>query len=96
MFRYLLLSCAFLSAPALAAGPFQADLTARPAQARFVARDSIWRCVETACVSTNRTSTRPAIVCSTLARQAGVLRSFRAEGRAFAPEELHICNARAR
>ena len=58
-----------------------------PAQDRFVARDSIWRCTDTACVSTNRTSTRPAIVCAALARQVGALRSFTVDGRAFGAEE---------
>ena len=95
MIRYAILSLAFVSAPALANG-FQAETSAAPAQARFVARDSIWRCSETFCVSTNRTSTRPAIVCAALARQVGALKSFSAEGRAFGPEELQSCNARAR
>jgi hypothetical protein len=94
--RYAILSLAFLSAPALAAGPFQAETNAPPAQERFVARDSIWRCSGSVCVSTNRTSTRPAVVCAALARQAGALKSFSTEGRAFDAAELQSCNARAR
>lgn len=96
MFRSAVLSLALLSAPAFAAGPFQADPQARPAQAQFVARDNIWRCGEASCVSTNRSSTRPAIVCSALVRQVGALRSFSNEGRAFAAEELESCNRSAR
>jgi hypothetical protein len=96
MFRSAVLSLALLSAPALAAGPFQADPQARPAQTQFVARDSIWRCTDAGCVSTNRTSTRPAIVCSALVRQVGALRSFSNEGRAFGAEELENCNRSAR
>jgi hypothetical protein len=96
MFRAAILSLAVLSAPALAAGPFQAEPQAPPAQQRFVARDSIWRCGEAGCVSTNPTSTRPAIVCSALARQVGALRSFSSEGRAFAAEQLENCNRSAR
>jgi len=95
MLRYAILSLAFLSAPAFAAG-FQAETNARPSQERFVARDSIWRCSESNCVSTNSTSTRPAIVCAALARQVGALKSFSADGRAFGAEELQSCNARAR
>jgi hypothetical protein len=95
MFRYALLSLAFLSSPALAAG-FQAQTTTAPASARFVARDSIWRCAETQCVSTNATSTRPAIVCSALARQVGALRSFAVDGRLFDARQLENCNGRAR
>ena len=95
MLRYAIFSLAFVAAPAFAAG-FQAETSSAPAQERFVARDSIWRCAGTNCVSTNRTSTRPAIACAALARQVGELKSFSADGRAFAAEELQACNARAR
>jgi hypothetical protein len=94
MYRSALLSLALLSAPAFA-GTFQAEPVAPPSQERFVARDSVWRCTDAGCTSTNRTSTRPAIVCSALARQIGTLRSFSAEGRAFGAEELENCNSRA-
>ena len=67
MLRYAILSLALVSGPAFAAS-FQAETTNPPSQSRFVARDSIWRCAGTACVSTNDTNTRPAIVCAALAR----------------------------
>ena len=95
MLRYAILSIALVSTPAFASG-FQAETTARPPQSRFIARDSIWRCTDNACVSSNETSTRPAIVCATLVRQVGALRSFSANGRAFGAGELQACNARAR
>ena len=95
MLRYAALSLALVSSPALAAG-FQAETGSAPAQDRFVARDSIWRCAGTNCVSTNRTSTRAAIACAALARQVGALKSFSADGRAFDAGELQACNARAR
>jgi hypothetical protein len=95
MLRIAALSLALVSSPAFAAG-FLAETGAQPPQARFVARDSIWRCTGTTCVSTNDTATRPAIVCAALARQVGALRSFSANGRAFGAEELQACNARAR
>ena len=94
MLRSAILSLALVSTPAFAAG-FQAETNSRPPQARFVARDSIWRCTDNACVSTNETATRPAIVCAALARQVGALRSFSVDGRAFGAEELESCNARA-
>ena len=96
MVRAAVLSLFLLSAPAFAAGPFQAEPQTRPAQERFVARDSVWRCSEAGCISTNRTSTRPAIVCSALVRQVGALRSFSAEGRDFGAEDLENCNRSAR
>jgi hypothetical protein len=95
MLRYAILSLALVAAPAFA-GSFQAETNAAPARAQFVARDSIWRCTGTMCVSSNRTSTRPAIVCAALVREAGALKSFSVDGRAFGAEELQSCNARAR
>ena len=95
MLRYAALALALVSTPAFAAG-FQAEASSAPAQARFVARDSIWRCDGANCVSSNRTQTRPAIVCAALARQVGALKSFSADGRGFSAEELQACNARAR
>ena len=95
MLRFALLSLALLPAPALAAG-FRAETGSPPAQTRFVARDSIWRCSGTTCVSTNETATRAAIACAALVRQVGALRSFAADGRAFDDAQLQACNARAR
>ena len=95
MLRYAVLSLALVAAPAFASA-FQAETNSAPAQERFVARDSIWRCAGTNCVSTNRTSTRPAIACAALARQVGALKSFSVDGRAFGAEQLQACNARAR
>lgn len=95
MLRYAILSLALVSGPAFAAG-FQAETNTATSQERFVARDSIWRCAGTNCVSTNRTSTRPAIVCAALSRQVGALKSFSVDGRAFGAEELQSCNGRTR
>ena len=95
MLRTAILPLALIATPAFAAG-FQAETGSQPPQTHFVARDSIWRCAGTVCVSSNETSTRPAIVCAALARQVGALRSFSANGRAFGAEELQACNARAR
>ncbi len=95
MLRYAILSLALVSGPAFAAG-FQAQTGSPPSQSRFVARDSVWRCAGTTCVSTNPTATRAAIVCAALARQVGALSSFSADGRAFDAAQLQSCNARAR
>jgi hypothetical protein len=95
MFRTALISLAFVSAPAFAQAHFQAQPEARPAAQRVLARDNIWRCGESYCTSP-RTTTRPAIVCSTLVREIGQLRSFSAGGQPFSAEQLAACNARAR
>ena len=95
MIRTAVLSLALLSSPALAASYYAAEPTSPPTQQRFVARDNVWRCGEAGCTST-RTASRPAIVCASLVREVGALRSFSVEGRAFAAEELQSCNSRAR
>ena len=95
MIRPLVLACALLSTPALAAGHFEAQPETQPAQIRVVARDNLWHCGTAGCVS-NRTSTRPAIVCSTLVREVGRLRGFSVAGRPFTADELEACNSRAR
>ena len=95
MIRALILSSALLAAPAFATPYYRAETTAAPAQARFVARDNIWRCSGTSCVS-ERTGSRPASVCGTLVREVGALSSFSVEGRAFSAEEMASCNRRAR
>ena len=94
MLRALVVPLALMASPALASF-YSAQPQAAPAQHRFVARDNVWNCAGTACAS-GRTPSRPAIVCSTLARQVGALTRFTVEGRDFTAEELAACNARAR
>ena len=95
MIRAAILSVAFLAAPAFASPYYSAEPSAAPPQARLVARDNVWTCGGATCVS-GRTASRPAVVCATLARQVGALRSFAVEGRAFEAAELEVCNRRAR
>lgn len=100
MLRHAILSLALLSAPVVAAaptdpGPYRAEPVGQFERERFVARDNLWRCADAACVS-GRGPARPAIVCATLVREIGALRSFSVAGRAFGPEELENCNRRAR
>ena len=98
MIRPALLAIAFASAsaaaPAFAASYYRAEPAAPPAQSRLVARENVWSCAADGCTS-GRSASRPAIVCATLVRQVGTLRSFSVEGRAFAAEELESCNRRA-
>jgi hypothetical protein len=94
MLRPALLSLAFLATPAFASGYFDAQPVTRPTHERFVAGDNAWRCGE-ACCSSARTSARPALVCSSLVRQVGPVRSFSVDGRAFDAAALEACNGRA-
>lgn len=95
MLRLALLSLTLLSTPALASSYFEAQPVTRPAQERFVARDNAWRCSEAGC-SSARTETRAALVCSSLVRTVGPLRSFSVAGRAFDAAALEACNGRQR
>lgn len=95
MIRAAILSVAFLAAPASATPFYSAEPATAPTQERVIARDNVWTCGGATCVS-RRTGSRPAVVCATLARQVGVLRSFAVEGRAFEAAELETCNSRAR
>ena len=79
-----------------ASGPYySAEPAAPPTRERFVARENIWRCGAGICVSA-RSASRPAIVCSTLVREVGALRSFSVDGQPLAAEALESCNRRAR
>ena len=81
--------------PAASATYYQAEPVTPPSRERFVARENIWRCAGTACASP-RSASRAAIVCSTLVRQVGALRSFSVDGQPFDAEALESCNRRAR
>lgn len=87
-------------AAALAGSPaFAATYTAKPAvqpeAARIIARDISWNCGPAACVGKTAES-RPAILCEGLAKRAGRLENFFADGRAFGEAQLAKCNASAK
>lgn len=94
MFRTAFAALALVAAPASAAPHYQAEPAAKPEQARFVAKDVVWRCGDSGCTGA-RSNSRPAIVCAALAREIGTLRSFSAGGKTLANGDLDKCNARA-
>lgn len=72
-----------------------AGIPAAPTGAtRIVARDIVWTCGPSACQGSTESS-RPQVLCQSLARKAGKLSRFVADGRAFAEPELAKCNATA-
>jgi hypothetical protein len=95
MIRAAILASALVGAPAVAAPLFQAQPETAPAAAKFALRDTLWQCGAEGCVAA-KSDSRPAIVCSVLARKVGTLRSFSFKGRALSAEELGKCNARAK
>ena len=81
------------AAPALA-GNYSAKPIA-PGNARIIARDISWNCGADACQGSTEES-RPPVLCQGLAKRAGPLSSFVANGRAFDATELAKCNASAK
>ena len=84
----------FVAAPA-AAGSFTAQPVVPTKQAKIVARDIVWTCTDQGCRGATAES-RPAVLCQALAKKAGRLASFTANGRAFAAAELDRCNSVAK
>jgi hypothetical protein len=95
MHRPVLTFCALalVAAPA-GASTYSAKL-AVPTNERIIARDIIWACGTDACQGATDES-RAAVLCQSLARRAGKVDSFIADGRAFAAAELDRCNSAAK
>ena len=85
---------ALIGAPA-AAATYSAKPAIQPGTTRIIARDISWNCGPAACLGKTLKS-RPAILCEGLARRAGRLESFSADGRLFGAAELAKCNASAK
>jgi hypothetical protein len=87
-------TAALAGSPALAA-TYSAKPAVQPETARIIARDISWNCGPAACLGRTEES-RPAILCEGLAKRAGRLDNFVADGRAFGQAELAKCNASAK
>lgn len=96
MFRPLLALSAFaLVATPAVAGSYSAK-PAVPAQSgKIIARDIVWACGPDACVGSTQNS-RPLVLCQGLAKKAGRIESFVANGKALSSDELASCNSFAR
>jgi hypothetical protein len=95
MFRLALaLSTIALGASAAAASNYSANPTV-PASGKFITRDIVWNCGPAACQGATDES-RPLVLCQSLAKRAGRLDTFIADGRALSAAELERCNASAK
>ena len=87
-----------LTALALAAPASAATYAGKPAadggESRFVARDIIWTLAGGSYRGQTETS-RPLVLCQSLAKRAGRLESFTVNGKALAEADLAKCNAAA-
>ncbi len=96
MFRPLLaIAAAGLTAAPLAAATYSATLAAPVSADRYIAHDISWRCAATLCQGTTQTS-RPVVLCQSLAKRAGRIESFAVDGSALPAADLASCNASAR
>lgn len=88
------IAAVLVTAPA-AATIYSAKPAVQPESARIIARDISWNCSSATCLGRTEES-RPAILCEGLAKRAGRLESFTANGRAFGQAALAKCNASAK
>ena len=91
----LIATAATLAAAPAFASTYSAKPVTTPDSARIIARDISWTCGPDACQGSTEES-RPAVLCQGLAKRAGQLTSFVANGRAFGAAELAKCNASAK
>lgn len=85
---------AFVSVPAAASAQYFAEPVAAPAAERLVVNGTIWKCGDAGCAA-GKSNSRPATVCTALARKVGTLKSFSFGGQALSAADLEKCNARA-
>ena len=95
MFRIAaaLLAAGLAASPAVA-GTYSAK-PATPVSERIITRNIVWNCAGASCQGTTEAS-RPLVLCQSLAKRAGRLESFAADGRDFSEQQLERCNALAR
>jgi len=93
-FASIFAAAALLGAPAMA-GTYSAKPIAAPAATKIIGKDISWVCGPDACQGSTDAS-RPLVLCQDLAKRAGRLQSFVADGRALSTAELDKCNASAK
>jgi hypothetical protein len=84
----------FVAAPAFAA-TYSAKPATTPATAKIIGKDISWSCAGDTCRGSTEAS-RPIILCQDLAKRAGRLDSFVADGEALSAEQLAKCNTAAK
>ena len=88
------IAVATLAAPALA-GTYSAKPAAAPTSAKIIGKDISWSCTADGCRGSTEAS-RPLILCQDLAKHAGRIESFSADGKSLSEEQLAKCNSAAK
>lgn len=89
-----LLVAATLAAPAFA-GTYSAKPVSAPAAGKIIGKDISWACTANGCRGSTEQS-RPLVLCQDLAKRAGRIESFVANGQPLSAEQLDKCNAYAK
>ena len=90
----LFVATALFAAPAVA-GTYSAKPISVPASAKIIGKDISWTCTADGCRGTTEAS-RPLVLCQDLAKHAGRIESFVADGKALTEEQLAKCNSAAK
>jgi hypothetical protein len=90
----LIAAATLLAGPAVA-GTYAAKPVAAPASAKIIGKDISWTCTANGCRGATEAS-RPLVLCQDLAKRAGQIESFIADGAPLSAEQLAKCNASAK
>ena len=90
----LAIAATLIATPALA-GTYSAKPAVAPPANRIVGHDIVWACGLDTCRGTTEAS-RPVVLCQGLARRAGRIDSFVADGRSLDAAALAKCNTAAK
>ena len=93
-FAAIFTAATLLAAPAVA-GTYSAKPIAAPTATKIIGKDISWTCGPDACQGSTDAS-RPLVLCQDLAKRAGKLESFVADGRALSADQLAKCNTSAK
>lgn len=83
-----------VAAPAVAS-TYSARPVAAPEATKIIGKDISWSCSASGCTGSTDAS-RPVILCQDLAKRAGRIESFIADGKPLSAEQLEKCNSAAR
>jgi len=89
-----LIAASVLAAAPAAAATYSARPIAAPAQTKIIGKDISWNFADGSFRGATDAS-RPQIICQDLAKRAGRLESFVADGQALSTADLDKCNAKA-
>ena len=95
MTRFLLAAAATLIAAPAVASTYSATPATAPTFSKVTAKDVRWSCADGTCQGATDLS-RPLIICQDLAKKAGRIDKFVADGRAFGGDDLAKCNKDAK